>query len=82
MDNAGLFKYVQGFVIGRPAVHGQELMGMNQYDAVTGITDKYKVPVIMDADIGHIPPQMPVVCGAFGKIKTENGEIYMDYEFK
>ncbi len=82
MDNAGWFKYVKGFMIGRPLVHGQELMGLDQYEAVLGIVRKYNVPVIMDADFGHIPPAMPIVSGALAEVKAECNNISIEYTLK
>lgn len=78
MENAGWFKYVKGFVIGRPLVFGQEMMGLNQYEAVMAVIRKYNVPVIMDADIGHLAPSMPVVCGSVAQIGVTDGKMTMD----
>ena len=58
MEHAGWFKHVKGFIIGRPLCFGSDMMGMNQYNAVTGILSKYKVPIIMDVDLGHLSPMM------------------------
>lgn len=81
MDNAGWFKYVKGFIIGRPLCMGQEMMGLDQYEAVLGIIGKYHVPVIMDADIGHISPSMPVVCGSMGEVSAKNDTYSVTYRF-
>jgi muramoyltetrapeptide carboxypeptidase LdcA involved in peptidoglycan recycling len=81
MDNAGWFKNVKGFVIGRPLCMGQEMMGLDQYEAVLGIVGKYNVPVVMDIDIGHISPSMPVVCGSIGEVEAGNGKYSMTYHF-
>lgn len=79
LDHAGWFRHVKGFLIGRPLCHGEELFGMDQYRAVTGILGKYQVPVLMDLDIGHLPPMMPIVNGAYGKITTEGNDITIAY---
>ncbi len=34
MEEAGWFQYVKGFLIGRPLCFGQEMMGLDQYQAV------------------------------------------------
>lgn len=68
MKNAGWFQHVKGFLIGRPLCHGQELFGLDQYHAVLDILKDYQVPVVMDLDIGHIPPMMPVICGSMGDV--------------
>lgn len=73
MDNAGWFRYVKGFIIGRPLVMGQNIMGLNQYDAVTGIVGKYHVPIVMDIDIGHIAPSIPIICGSMGTVGVKDG---------
>ncbi len=68
MENAGWFDKVKGFMIGRPLCHGQDLFGLDQYRAVLDIIKHHNVPVIMDVDIGHIPPMMPLVCGSLGEV--------------
>lgn len=65
MQHAGWFQHVQGFLIGRPLCHGQELLGLDQYRAVTELLESYSVPVLMDLDIGHIAPMMPLICGSY-----------------
>ena len=50
-------------------------MGLDQYSAVTEILKKYNVPVIMDADVGHFAPMMPLVCGSLAEITAEGNDI-------
>ncbi len=78
LEEAGWFKYVKGFVFGR-AMMGGEMMGLNETDAVMGIVSKYNVPVIMNADIGHLPPMIPVISGALADIEFENGKLTIEY---
>lgn len=80
MENAGWFKYVKGFIIGRPLIFGQEMMGLNHYDAVMGLLDKYNVPVIMDADIGHLPPMMPLICGSVANVNAKGNDMEVNME--
>ena len=68
LDHAGWFEHVQGFLIGRPLCMGQEMMGLDQYHAVTDILGKYNVPILMDLDIGHMPPMMPLICGSMAEV--------------
>lgn len=82
LDNSGWFKYTKGFMIGRPYCHGQELMGLNQYDAVLGVIGKYNVPVIMDVDIGHLAPMMPLVAGSVAHIDSVGNKINIDMIYK
>ena len=68
LDAAGWFKNVNGFIIGRPMTYGQEAFGLDHKKAVASVLDKYHVPIIFNADIGHIPPAMPIVNGAMAEI--------------
>lgn len=82
MDHAGWFQHVKGFVFGRPYFRGEELFGMDQYSAVLGILKKYNVPIIMDADIGHIPPMMPLISGAYAEITANKDAVQVKMELK
>jgi muramoyltetrapeptide carboxypeptidase LdcA involved in peptidoglycan recycling len=72
----GWFDTAAGFLIGRPlAAFRQNMLGADQYNAVTSMLEKYQVPVIMDADIGHISPMMPLVIGADAAVQVQNNNI-------
>ena len=75
MKEAGWFKYTKGFIIGRPLCFGQDMMGLNQYDAVTALLKEFNVPIVMDADIGHLSPMMPLVCGSMAKVSADKNNI-------
>ena len=81
LDEAGWFKNTAGFVIGRPlAARQMKIMGVNQYNAVYELLEKYGVPIIMDADIGHINPNMPLVIGAYASVSAYNNTIEVNME--
>ncbi len=74
LENAGWFQYVKGFLIGRPLCNGENMMGLDQYHAVVDVLEKYHVPIVMDLDIGHLPPMMPLICGSVSDVTVgENG---------
>lgn len=75
MEHAGWFRKAKGFLIGRPLCFGQELMGMDQYEAVCGPLRKYGVPIVMDVDLGHLPPMMPLICGSRAKVTVRGNDI-------
>ncbi len=75
LEHSGWFRYVKGFLIGRPLCNGQVDNGLDQYRAVTEILGKYGVPIIMDADLGHLPPSMPLICGSMAEITAENNRL-------
>lgn len=82
MDHAGWFRRTKGFLIGRPLCHGQELMGLDQYRAVCAPLEKYGVPIVMDADLGHLPPMMPLICGSRARISVSGNDITVAMETK
>lgn len=82
MDQAGWFSKVKGFLIGRPLCFGEEMMGMDQYRAVLSVAEKYRVPVIMDADIGHLPPSMPMVNGALAEVTYEKTILKIQFTYE
>ena len=49
---------------------------------MTDLLAEYGVPVIMDADFGHLPPAMPLVSGAVGEVTVKGNEIGIRYEMK
>ena len=71
MEHAGWFEHCSGFIIGRPLCFGQEMMGLDQYQAVYEIIRKYNVPVLMDADIGHLSPMMPLISGSMAQVVSD-----------
>lgn len=82
MEMAGWLEHVKGFLIGRPCCHGQEMMGLDQYEAVLPIAMRHKVPVIMDADLGHLPPMMPLVSGSFAKIRSSKEGLNVEMIYR
>ena len=83
MEHAGWFKYCKGFLIGRPRLGmGAEEFGIDSYQAVCEMLYSYHVPVLMDLDIGHLPPSMPLICGSMANV-VSNGQTYrVDMELK
>lgn len=82
MAHAGWFATAKGFVIGRPMHYREEMLGLNQYAAVLEIVKEYEVPVIMDADLGHLPPAMPFITGAYATIHGKENNIRVSMELK
>ena len=82
MQHAGWFSHVKGFLIGRPLVFGQEMMGLDQYHAVYDLLKEYQVPVIMDVDLGHLPPMMPLITGSLAAVTVQGNELEIKMELK
>ena len=82
LDNAGWFKYMKGVLVGRPYRQDiPEAFGLNYYDSITGVLGKYDVPILMDLDIGHLPPTMPIISGALADVKTGDNSISIKYRW-
>lgn len=79
MEEAGWFRYVKGFLIGRPLCFGQELMGLDAYQAVLKVAGEKNVPVIMDVDLGHLSPMMPLITGSHGKVSVCGNDISIQF---
>ena len=73
LSNAGWFSHVNGFLIGRPHAGQEELMGLDHIHAVTDLLASFRVPILLDADIGHMPPMMPLISGSMAHV-TANAE--------
>lgn len=82
MKEAGWFQHLKGFLVGRPLMYGQEMFGIDQYRAVTDVLAEYNVPIIMDLDIGHLAPMMPMICGATAKVVVKGNDISIQYTYK
>ncbi len=82
MEHAGWFRHCRGFLIGRPLCYGQEMMGLDQYQAVYEVVRKYQVPVVMDLDIGHLPPMMPLLCGSMAQVHVEGNSYRVEMSLR
>lgn len=73
MKMAGWFENANGFIIGRTNFN-QTIEDFSYEDALHDILDDMKVPVIYDADFGHVAPQWTMINGAFAEFKYESGK--------
>lgn len=81
MKHSGWFFNVKAFLVGRPLCFGEEMFGIDHYRAVTDLLEEYRVPIIMDLDIGHLSPMMPLVCGGDARISVSGGKISVNYKW-
>lgn len=82
LKESGWFHYVKGFLIGRPLHYDEPMMGLDRHTAVTGVLREFGVPVVMDLDLGHLPPMMPLICGSYATVKTNGNSIHIKMEMK
>ena len=73
MRESGWFKYCNGIIIGRPDGY-KDKRDFTFLDALNQGLGSLNVPVIYDADIGHIPPQMQIINGSIGNVEFADGK--------
>lgn len=79
LKEAGWFKNASGFIFGRPLCMNKNMMGVDKFNAVTDILSSLNVPILLDCDLGHIPPVLPMKCGAQVKVSYKDSNLIMDY---
>ena len=73
LAEAGWFDNAKGFLIGRSAAYNNEPSG------IADVTGRYGVPVLWDLDIGHLPPMMPIISGAYGKVSAVGNSFTIEH---
>ena len=81
MDNAGWFNYCRGILIGRSGgeCDFEELSHINAY---IDYLSRLNVPIIIDIDLGHVSPQLPVISGAIGKVTAKGQDMSVTYSLR
>ena len=79
LENAGWFDNAKGFLIGRPLHYNEKYFGIDCREATVRILKKHNVPIILDIDLGHLPPQMPIISGAMGEVNVVGNSISIRY---
>lgn len=81
MRESGWFKYCSGIIIGRPGGY-KDKRDFTLIDALKQGLGSLDVPVLYDADIGHIPPQIQIVNGSIGKVEFTDGKATIRQSLK
>ncbi len=81
LREAGWFGTARGFLFGRPAFFDGEAE-IPYEEAVLSVLEELKVPVILDADIGHKAPQMTMINGAVAYLSSKGGRGTLRLEMK
>ena len=80
LREAGWFDGAAGFIIGRPGnFFDGDMMGVDRFNAVTDILAPIGAPIIMDADIGHVNPMLPVIMGADALVTAVGNDLNIKY---
>lgn len=79
-DN-GYFEYAKGIIFGRSATENS-YYDISFEEAIMDTLGSLDIPIIINADIGHVSPRMTIINGAIANIKVNdgNGKIIFSLE--
>lgn len=80
LREAGWFKNIKGFVIGRSFNYYDKSFKTTPKKAYIDILKTLNVPILLDCPIGHFSPALPIRCGAMAKIEFINDNIKITYK--
>ena len=73
LKNAGYFENCKGIIIGRPLMVREDYE-ISYKDSIVDAIGELNIPIIMNADIGHLAPQIPIVTGSILEVNSKNGK--------
>ncbi len=72
MKEAGWFKHIKGMIVGRVCFPQCFYEDFSYQEALKRIFPE--LPIIFNADIGHVPPKMTIINGSKAHITCNNGK--------
>jgi len=81
MRECNWFNNCNGILYGRVAGYS-DTYGFTLIDALESGLGNLDIPLLYDADIGHVPPQIQIINGAYGKINFNNGGAIIHQEHR
>ena len=79
LREAGWFDNAKGFLLGRALSGREEILGVDRFNAAIDMLGELGAPILMDVDLGHLPPSMPIKTGAKARVSFELGNLIIDY---
>lgn len=79
-DN-GWFKYTKGIIFGRSGLE-KSCYDISFREAVTRVLGELNIPIIFNADIGHVSPRMTIINGAICNVISKNGKGKIKFELR
>lgn len=81
MKHAGYFENCRGIIFGRPFIMREDYE-LTADEVILDAIGSLGIPIITEADIGHVPPQLAMVNGAILKITSKEGKGKVETYFK
>lgn len=79
LKNSNWFKNIKGFIIGRSNNYYDKSFGITPKSAYLKALKDYNVPILLDVDLGHLGPSIPLRCGAYAEISLINNRLHISY---
>ena len=58
-------------------------INLDMYQATIDVLKEFNVPIIMDADFGHVKPALPIICGSYAKVEADkDSNLEIEYILK
>lgn len=80
MRSAGWLENARGFIFGRVTFPHFGLNMTYEEAVIRAVGDR--IPVILDADVGHVPPRMTFVNGCMAHVEASDGKGRIRYEWR
>lgn len=80
LKNADWFKDIKGFIIGRSLNYYDKSFNINMIDAYISVLKDLNLPMLINIDLGHLAPSLPIRCGALATVEYKNNNVYITYD--
>ena len=81
LKNAGWFKYAKAIIIGRACLK-DDVFDVNYFEANYSELASLNIPVVIDADFGHVSPTLSFINGGYAKVDYNKGKCKIEYFLK
>lgn len=81
LKETGYFKYTKGIIFGR-SLNYQSFYNLSFEKTINYSLKDLNVPIITEADFGHVSPRITIINGAIANIKVKNGKGEVSFELK
>lgn len=81
MKNSGYFENCKGIIFGRPLIVKEEY-NLTYIEAIKEMLSSLNIPIVIDADLGHLAPQITIVNGSILEVTSQDGKGTIKNIFK